>query len=449
MRKHYWLLLFTLGLLSSCEKVKDLSDEASIENFEITSYTPTTAKLGKIIRDESSIIIPVVPQNDVFPLTIQSTLKTSSTTEKVLGDYQNELTFDGGESQFNFFLIAESGLVRTYTMKLKPVDTGADITYFQFTGSDKMTIIINPWNSTINISVLDPGFPVTINPIIHLSDNATFGNYTAESPLTFSGYDDIKKIEVISQDGKTRRTWEILFSKLVQIPNSDFELWGVFPGINLGVETIDPIPGYGKGWATANNSFVKGTLPMTYNGGFAAKMTTNTQNALVFGELIAAGSLYTGYFDFKLVLDDPRAMTYFGIPHTVRIQAVEFDARYAAGPQLMQAVKDGTKHTIKNREGTDVGQVFVELIRWDGKGTFEYHGRPIEGVELLGRVELLLDGKDSKYHEWGHFRLPVEYTDKNKIPTHIVVVFSSSKSGDIYLGAPGSTLEVDNFKLIY
>lgn len=453
MRKHYWMLLLGLGLLSSCEKVKDLSDEASIERFEITSYTPSTAELGDLYRDDKFITIPVVPEDNLFPLTCQTVLETSSSTHKILGNYEKgqDIVFNGGESTINFFLIAESGFVHPYTIRLEPIDTGADITYFKFTGSDKMTVAINPWNKTVNISVLDPGFPITIEPNIHLSENATYDGYTEGESLTFNGYDDIKKITVVSEDGQTRRTWNIQFTGLIQIPNSDFELWGKFGNeINLNVETIDPTPGYGKGWATANNTFVKGTLPVEHNGGYAAKMTTNEQNTLIFGKLIAAGSMYTGCFKFDVgALNDPRSMTHFGIPHTLRIKSIEFDARYEPGPQLKQAVKSGSKYSIEDREGVDVGQAFVELIRWTGTGEFEYHGRPADGVELLGRGEILFDGKDSKYRNWAHYNLPVEYTDYEKIPTHIVIVFSSSKSGDIFLGAPGSTMEVDNVKLIY
>ena len=433
MRKYYWILLFAVGLLSSCEKVKDLSDDASIERFEITSYTPTTAELGEIYRNDKSIIIPVVPEDNLFPLTLQTVLETSSTTHKVLGNYVKgqDIVFNGGESTINFFLIAESGFVHPYSISLEAMDTGADILQFKFEDSEKMTITINPWSKIVNISVLDPGFPVTIKPTIRLSEDATFEGYTEGEELTFQSFEDIKEITVVSADRQTRRTWKIQFGALLQIPNSDFESWGKFGNdINLNEETIDPVPGYGKGWATANNRFVQGTRPVEHNGGYAAKMTTNEQNALIFGKLIAAGSMYTGCFKFDVgALNDPRSMTHFGIPHTVRIKSIEFDAKYEPGPQLKQAVKSGSKYSIEDREGVDVGQAFVEII--------------------LGRGEILFDGKETKYRNWAHYNIPVVYTNQTDIPTHIVIVFSSSKSGDIFLGAPGSTMEVDDVKLIY
>jgi hypothetical protein len=44
--------------------------------------------------------------------------------------------------------------------------------------------------------------------------------------------------------------------------------------------------------------------------------------------------------------------------------------------------------------------------------------------------------------------IPINYTsDQN--PTHITVMFTSSKDGSLFTGAVGSTLIVDNLELIY
>ena len=49
-------------------------------------------------------------------------------------------------------------------------------------------------------------------------------------------------------------------------------------------------------------------------------MTTNEQNALIFGKLIAAGSIYTGCFKFDVgALNDPRSDS-LGIP--IAIQSI-------------------------------------------------------------------------------------------------------------------------------
>lgn len=132
------------------------------------------------------------------------------------------------------------------------------------------------------------------------------------------------------------------------------------------------LPEKGKGWATANNSYIQGTLPIDYKGGKAAQMKTGIQKVpIIDHDLIAAGTLYTGYFQLKLDFENPRSMTNFGIPFNVRVKAVEFDAQYIAGSQLQQSIKnDKGKYRIQNIEGYDEGQAWVEVLHWSGEGRF-------------------------------------------------------------------------------
>ena len=455
MKKYSGLFLLMLVLFVACEKVSDLSDEASVVDFQVLSHTPESAVLSDIYMDGPDIIIPVEPQEGLFPFGVQTSLTTSSTTHKVLGGYTEDgkLTFSSGESEVTFYLIAESGYVHPYVISLYPMETGADIKAFTFDGSDKTTVILDPWNAIVYISdpnvKLGEGKRHTISNVnVTTSEGAVS---VAETDYTFENYEDIKTILVTSADGQTSRKWKLQFTELIQIPNSDFESWGKFGNdVNNNVQTINPIPGKGKGWATANNTFVQGALPIDYQGGKAAQLTTKIQNAIVFGELIASGSLFTGSFKINVTaLDDSRSMTYFGVPYTLRPAAMEFDLRYEAGDTLCQAVKSGTSYSIVPIEGVDSGHAWVELLRWEGKGEFEYHGRETDGVVVIGRGELVVDGKDHSYRNWGHYKLPIEYYDETSLPTHIAIVFSSSWKGDEYIGAPGSVMEVDNVQLIY
>lgn len=452
-KKYNWIFLSVFVSFLSCEKVKDLSDEASVEKFEIVNYTPETAVLDAVYMDGGDIIIPVQPQSDLFPFTLHPEMTVSSTTHKVLGNYTlgEDIVFSSGESVVDFYLIAESGFVHPYKISLYPLETGADIKGLVFDGSNKTTITIDPWEAKIYISdpnrTLGDGEAYMIkNASFTVSENA---NVEGDMEFEFTDYNDVWSVTVVSSDGK-RRDWKIQFTELIQIPNSNFELWGKFAGINNGVTTVDPVLGKGKGWATANNSFVLGTEPVTHNNGKAAQMTTKVQNASVFGKVIAAGSLYTGYFDLNInALGDSRSMTYFGIPYTLRPKAMEFDARYEAGAQMQQAVKEGLKWAIKDVEGVDSGHAWIELLHYSGNDKFEYHARPTEKVVVLGRGEMIFDGKMSSLKNWSHYSIPIEYTNEDLLPTHVAIVFSSSKNGDQYLGAPGSVMEVDNVELIY
>ncbi|MFR4037130.1 MAG: PCMD domain-containing protein [Butyricimonas faecalis] len=146
--------------------------------------------------------------------------------------------------------------------------------------------------------------------------------------LTFSGPKDIKQITLIANDNQDERVWNI--QVVPTIENSNFESW-----VNIGTSkvNIDPTPGKGLGWATANNTFVQGTTPVPYQKGYAAQIQTGIQNltGLGIGELITAGTIFTGYFQIKIsALSNPPLMTYFGIPFITRPQSISFDAKYVA-----------------------------------------------------------------------------------------------------------------------
>ena len=455
MKKYSGLFLLMLVLFAACEKVSDLSDEASVVDFQVLSHTPESAIVGKIYRSGEDIIIPVAPQEGLFPFTAQTSLVVSSSTHKVLGAYtgSEDLVFSSGETEIPFHLIAESGMVHPYVISLYPLDTGADIIGFAFDGSEKTTVILDAWNAIVYISdpavdLTDGGSHTISNVVVTLSEGAT---YTAEPNYTFENYEDVKIIAVTSADGQTQRSWKLQLTGLVQIPNSDFESWGEFKVEGSGiVYTINPIPGQGEGWATANNSFVLGAMPIDRQGGNAAQLTTKIQNAFTFGNLIASGSLFTGEFHLMAnSLNDSRAMTYFGVPYTLRPSAMEVDLRYEAGDTLCQAVKEDTRYHIEPIDGTDCGHAWIELLRWKGNSKFEYHGRHSDDVTVLGRGELVLDGTNGSFRTWKRYSIPIEYYDETSLPTHIAIVFSSSWKGDEYIGAPGSVMEVDNVQLIY
>lgn len=455
MKKYSALFLLMSLWLVSCEKVSDLSDEASIESFQVLSYTPESAVVGEVYMSGGDVIIPVKPQEDLFPFSVRVAMTTSSTTHTVLGDSTEgaALKFSSGSSEFRFHLIAESGQPHTYTLSLYPTDTGADIKEFSFTGSDGTTVALDPWNALVYISdpdhSLDDDGSYSISGISILTSEGAMAQCVDN--FTFDTYEDCMEITVTAADGQTTRVWKVYFTELYQIPNSDFELWGKFGNdINNNVLTIDPMPGKGQGWATANNTFVLGAEPFDYQGGKAARLTTKIQDAIIFGDLIAAGSLYTGYFQIDVNnLDDSRSMTYFGVPYTLRPAALEFDARYVPGDTLKQAVKNGYRYEIQDIEGTDSGHAWIHLIHWDSSKDFAYHGREEDGATLLGSGEIIFDGNNSAYRNWGHYRIDIEYTNRDLLPTHVAIVFSSSQKGDEYIGAPGSVMEVDNVQLIY
>ena len=59
---------------------------------------------------------------------------------------------------------------------------------------------------------------------------------------------------------------------------------------------------------------------------------------------------------------------------------------------------------------------------------------------------MIFDGADISLRNWKTHTIPVVY-DKRYMdlePTHISIVMTSSRQGDLFIGAKGSTLTVDN-----
>lgn len=64
--------------------------------------------------------------------------------------------------------------------------------------------------------------------------------------------------------------------------------------------------------------------------------------------------------------------------------------------------------------------------------------------------ELIFTG-DASYRNWNKYTIPIQYNSTYKYlePTHISIVMTSSRQGDYFIGAKGSTLTVDNVTINY
>jgi hypothetical protein len=428
------ILIFGIPLLllvGACERVNKLSDEAAVERFTVLTVQPADAQLGEITIDAGNIRVEVTPREGLFPLTFNATTKVSGTTVDVV-NFPGEFKFETGASVIRFYAISASGVAHPYEVSLKAHDTGAEI--LGFAAGASASAIINPWNATVQISADKPSFPYEV--ILTFSPTASEPGET----ITFQSIEEVKEVLVRAADGSVSRTWKVYID--VQLPDSDFESWKDEGTNNVNINSTV--------WGTANNSIVRGTLPVAHNDGKAAEMTTGIQTVPLFNHrLITAGTLYTGYFKLGFDITDPRSMTFFGVPHKQRVNSISFDARYVAGPKMQQSIKKNNNYVVEDIQGHDSGEAWAEIIHWSGNEELKYHGSPINGLTVLGRGQLIFDGLDTGYNEWSRVNMPIEYTNTSLSPTHIVIVFTSSREGDLFKGAPGSKLAVDNIFLNY
>lgn len=436
-------------------------DIGDIYSFPFTHRDNTTA--GDYIRIDTSLTV-IDNINKRITLTVTRTSAatrywpltvTSGNVKYSPGATLNiaPLVFTNINDSATFKLTSSLNVESDWVVKLATIVTkgNADIDSIKMLNSSyplhNEDVIINSYTADVFIDLKDrKAFPLRIQPFMYLSEGAEFVEFQNGDFMEFNSFEDTVKIEVISRLGEVK-TWKFQLLEKSQLYNSDFELW-----ITSGTPTIDPIPGKGRGWATANNIMVKGTNPVN-NGtnGKAAEMVTGITS--LPKNLITSGTLFLGYFDMSTItLDKPREMTKFGIPFEARPVAIAVDAKYKPGPNYQESVwvsgsGISAKYDLVNLSGEDRGQIWVELIHWSGEGRLNYSGEPTDGVTVLARGEYIISGETG----WSRLNIPLiknagydQYS-----PTHLVVVMASSIDGHLFKGAKDSKLTVDNFELIY
>lgn len=225
------------------------------------------------------------------------------------------------------------------------------------------------------------------------------------------------------------------------VPNLGFDDWYQdgkiwFPGV--GADNCF--------WDTANKgSSALSVFPTTPEesvviSGKAARLESK-QVAMVG---LAAGNIYTGKFVKAIMnLSNPGAELDWGVPFTSRPLALKGHYQYA--PQAINK----TKAPYENMSGkTDVGQIQIMLTDWDGPfriSTSEGKFVDINDSHIIGYGTMDLNAT-SGYQE---FKINVDYRDRTRKPTYIVIVASASKYGDYFTGGVGSTLYLDEFELVY
>lgn len=254
----YFLLTGLLGL-ASCTKVNDLSDDAEIISFAITNISPgIELDRENIIINDNVVLIPLEFGRKNFPLTISTDIRLSKTTDDAISANDQKLnlkefTFENIYDSHNFYLISESG--KPHPAEIKLVDKlNAEIELESINLTEEEASV-SKWRNNIRIILKkNLSWPLIITPVFTKTEDAEYVDYNDGDSFTFTSPSDTEKHITLKAANGDERTWNIQL--VSSIENSDFELW-----INEGSKSvnIDPTPGEGLGWATANNSFVQGT----------------------------------------------------------------------------------------------------------------------------------------------------------------------------------------------
>lgn len=274
-------------------------------------------------------------------------------------------------------------------------------------------------------------------------------------PASVTDYSEARTFTVTSED----RQWEKSYNVRVllnEMPTKfDFENWRQPERMRYRIPYELIAEGESANnelhiWACGNEAYnfltnkhddytVFPTQPTTdaHRGSYAAKLETKLTGQV--DKPIAAGNLFIGQFDASM--RDPRESTIFGLPFTRKPLRLRGMFKYESGGSSLASKQP------------DQCRIQAVLYRTDDK-VKHLNGLTIKNSpNVVARAEYTGNSTPANagYIE---FDLPFEYTSAVDAATikkggyNLTVVFSASCNGDVYDGAPGSVLYIDDVEII-
>ncbi len=355
----------------------------------------------------------------------------------------------------------------TACIQEEPLNAEADILSCDLT-SDKEILVV-PADTLMQVTsimnIID--IPIQTGADLHarspkfiLTEGATIkpGNGSTHD---FSNGKSVQYV-VTSQDGQWKRTYHVSYVSIELSTRYDFEEYdlnstGKYHLIN---ELVD---GHvmTNWWGTGNPGFSLANglaTPTEYPtaivpGGKSGKcLQLITQSAGSFGKMagmpIAPGNLFLGKFDVESALKAPLTATRFGIPFRKIPRTIKGYYKFKSGGQMT----DENGNEIPGKDNFNIYALFYENTDENGNQVI------VDGTNSNDSPYLVLYGKISgqtEVDDWKEFSFDLQPMNGKKIDPeklkqfgyNFSIVFSSSLQGDIFTGAVGSTLMIDEVEV--
>lgn len=270
---------------------------------------------------------------------------------------------------------------------------------------------------------------------------------------------------VTAEDGNHSRQYKVIFKERQTILDTlySFEY----------AETVDngatyhvfyEVNAYGQReniWASGNAGFAmvhSSSTPEEYptfqtpNGYLGKGLCLTTRDAGYLAQMmhkpIAAGNLFIGSFDVSMVMSNPLRCTVFGIPVNRQPVKVAGYYKYQPGAEFTNADMD----IVPGR--TDEANIFAVFFRNQNEAGESIH---LYGDDMLTSPYIVSKAQVASLpatSEWTRFEMTF---DEGTVDASVLaafgyswmLVFTSSKSGDTFEGAIGSTLYIDEVEVTY
>lgn len=234
-------------------------------------------------------------------------------------------------------------------------------------------------------------------------------------------------------------TGEFVTADETPLVNSSFDDWYEDSVWKPGVKGADF-------WSSGNTKTFGVTANFTTpvdsrtGAGKAAQLKSDFAGVGTLGKF-GAGNIFTGIFE----LSGTDGILTLGREYTSR--PVALTGYYKYKPKTI----DYTSSDISNVKGIDTCSIYIALTsekiivktKANERQLFNKEDKSIIAYAELDK-QLCCETNGDDYHS---FTLPLVYRKLDELPKYIIIVCSSSKYGDYFVGGTGSTLWLDDFSL--
>ena len=169
---------------------------------------------------------------------------------------------------------------------------------------------------------------------------------------------------------------------------------------------------------------------------------------------LAAGNLFTGDFDFDDDNDHPMdGRLTFGREFTSFPTSLQLYYHYT--PATISIVGSTIEETLSEEMRNMVGQpdtfhIYIALTdkQYEIRNATDYKGQYLFNKNDAGIIAYGEKTGGDPVSNWTQIKIPLEYRAYRR-PQYLIIVCSSSKYGDYYLGGVGSKLWLDEMELVY
>lgn len=210
-------------------------------------------------------------------------------------------------------------------------------------------------------------------------------------------------------------------------------------------------PGYSVTLAITGGELLPESYPTYQTDGYEGKgvrMETKSTGELgaAFGAPLAAGNLFLGEF-LEITQPDPRQGVLFGRNYAYETapKMIKGFFKYQRGEDFQVNSEEGSSFT---EDGWNAYGILFEKTEEDNflRGDFSLDDPKIVSIAMLTEAESI------EAEDWTEFSIPFETVEGKSFDPNqeymYTIVFSASREGDLFNGAVGSVLHIDEVELL-